>query len=899
MPSNKRHLATVFGTFLTSFFFFSPVVAQAKEVTGAANSTMTVELQKVTAAASGKTAQTGDVLVWLILAVIVLAFGFAYIAIKTQSLAGNTGSELELREQKSARCKAVVAGIASLLLAGSCMSVFATKSFADETQIDSKVNVNSYVLVDDQGKVVSSEITAISERANEATVVEVEAPAGFDGWTASLEGQTIQPNSALKGEWQGNKIPDNVLKKLKEGNGKVEIEYSTEVSFDVTYDLSEVEIVAYTEDQVYSATQKTPKVEIEGLDEGEDFEVEYGENVNAGEDAGTITVKGTGFWDSEQTLTFDILKKPITVDWSDLTFTYDKASHKPTATAKDLCAGDSVAVTVSGEQTNAGTYEAEATINDTNYEFAAAQKTSFTIGKKPITATVTATASDKVYNANATATITKAEASFASLATGDTITLKPTYTASFADKNVGANKLVTLSGIEFEGSTLSNYDITSVVQAECKAQITAKEVTVSGLSVNERVYADGDKSGTLQGTAVFASGDIYSGDKVTIGTVSGTYADANAADAKDFSLTIPLTGADAGNYSVSAASKTIKGNILSIVKFVPNANVTSAIAEKNVHYNSTITDDASGKLVARTGATFDGWYNNASCSGTKWDFATSKVAGNVVTLYANWVVNVNESAYWMAPAMGKSNYVSETTNVLKTASEIKADVAKLKAGNVAVIAEYEGYMNNNSYHLYTKWNGSGNTGKNAYVEFQIVSVGTHYNIDGDTSSADGSCISFMASYLLPDTYQMRASDSHADGGWPSSATTLRTSMNSGDIFNGFSTGFTGDIQATKKRSQTTLNTAASTNWTITEDKFWLVSFNEYTGRSADNCSGEGLVYSNLPGAVMKTRDGNAKDWWLRTIHPGYNAWCVTYTSAFVGGYRTSNSSFGVAPCFSF
>lgn len=150
MPSNKRLLATVFGTFLASFFFFSPVVAQAKEVTSAANSTMIVELQKATVAASGKTAQTGDVLVWLILAVIVLAFGFAYIAIKTQSLAGNTGSELELREQKSARCKAVVAGITSLLLAGSCMSVFATKSFADETQIDSKVNVNSYVLVDDQ-----------------------------------------------------------------------------------------------------------------------------------------------------------------------------------------------------------------------------------------------------------------------------------------------------------------------------------------------------------------------------------------------------------------------------------------------------------------------------------------------------------------------------------------------------------------------------------------------------------------------------------------------------------------------------------------------------------------------------------------------------------------------------
>ena len=327
-----------------------------------------------------------------------------------------------------------------------------------------------------------------------------------------------------------------------------------------------------------------------------------------------------------------------------------------------------------------------------------------------------------------------------------------------------------------------------------------------------------------------------------------------------------------------------------------NCGRGNSIAAQNVEIGKTATQPDAGTV---DGFTLEGWYTNPKfTAASKWDFSTSTVSTHV-TLYANWVVNTQESAYWLAPAMGSSSYVSETQNVLKTAAEIQADVAKLKAGDSTVTAEYTKYMNENSYHLYTKWNGSGNSGKNAYVEFQIISVGKHYNIEGDDTSADGSCISFMSSYLLPVSYQMRANGTN-NGGWPSADTTLRISMNEGgEIYNNFDDAFTADIAKTTKRSQTTLSSVSPTEWGNSEDKFWIVSYKEFTGHDADNCTGEGLGYSNMPSSTMKTRAGGGNEWWLRTIKPDTFSWCFTTAGGAAGYYHSSSNSKGVAPCFSF
>ena len=68
----------------------------------------------------------------------------------------------------------------------------------------------------------------------------------------------------------------------------------------------------------------------------------------------------------------------------DIEFIYDGQNHLPTATLNvdDIVNGDECRVTVTGEQTNAGTYEATATnLSNGNYKLPTNVVTSFVINK--------------------------------------------------------------------------------------------------------------------------------------------------------------------------------------------------------------------------------------------------------------------------------------------------------------------------------------------------------------------------------------------------------------------------------------------------------------------------------------------------------------------------------------
>jgi hypothetical protein len=58
---------------------------------------------------------------------------------------------------------------------------------------------------------------------------------------------------------------------------------------------------------------------------------------------------------------FEITPREAEITWGTTSFTYDGKSHVPTATVKNLVAGDECTVTVDGAQINAGTYTATAT----------------------------------------------------------------------------------------------------------------------------------------------------------------------------------------------------------------------------------------------------------------------------------------------------------------------------------------------------------------------------------------------------------------------------------------------------------------------------------------------------------------------------------------------------------
>ena len=85
---------------------------------------------------------------------------------------------------------------------------------------------------------------------------------------------------------------------------------------------------------------------------------------------------------------------------------------------------------------------------------------------------ISATGINKIYDGNTSATVTFSDNRVA----GDVLTA--TGSASFADKNVGTGKSVTVTGTSLAGADAGNY--TMPASATTTANITARQVTVGG-----------------------------------------------------------------------------------------------------------------------------------------------------------------------------------------------------------------------------------------------------------------------------------------------------------------------------------------------------------------------------------------------------------------------------------
>ncbi|MBO5670293.1 MAG: hypothetical protein J6S41_01970, partial [Clostridia bacterium] len=126
-------------------------------------------------------------------------------------------------------------------------------------------------------------------------------------------------------------------------------------------------------------------------------------------------------------------------------------------------------------------------------------------------------------------------------------TLTVTATGAFTDANTGTDKMVNLSGDAAGNYKLTGNDATTL------ADITAKEITISGITAENKVY-DGETSADLNVSNISFIGKV-DGDSLSY-NATGAFADKNAADGKTVALTISLTGDDAANYILAAATQT-------------------------------------------------------------------------------------------------------------------------------------------------------------------------------------------------------------------------------------------------------------------------------------------------------------------------------------------------------
>ena len=323
----------------------------------------------------------------------------------------------------------------------------------------------------------------------------------------------------------------------------------------------------------------------------------------------------------------------------------------------------------------------------------------------------------------------------------------------------------------------------------------------------------------------------------------------------------------------------------------------------------------------KEGYFFGGWYLDENCTAGKeafdadgtWNGETITAEGTKV--YCKW----DKEDFWLGTtntsATRKSDFAYDSN--FRSSDDILADMKILGEGSsntkyTETLNRWKGYYSSD-LKLYSNYKGA--TGVNGLVEFRIMEISGeegHLNVAGDSSSSDGSVVTFMATHLLPQTYAMNTSSTNV-GGW--SAMNLRTMLQSGgDIYKLFPTKLTDNIYATKK-----LNTAggySSAAGTTTEDKFWIPSYRELATKNfysvlAEQYEGSPYQWSKdkaIDGSstnaslVYKSRDSStiaAISWWLRSPNVGNTTyWGHVYSD---GAYSSNyaSSKYGVVLCFSF
>ncbi len=212
------------------------------------------------------------------------------------------------------------------------------------------------------------------------------------------------------------------------------------------------------------------------------------------------------------------------------------------------------------------------------------------------------TGDNKVYNATTAATLS-GTASLVGINFSDVVTIGGSPSSSFATATVGTGKAITTTGYTLGGAQASYYTLT---QPSLTADITAKALTISGLSGVSRAY-DATTTATLSGTPSLVGVETADVSNVILGgSASASFATATAGSSKSITVTgYSISGSASGNYSVTQptgltanvtqATQTITfGTLANKVVGDPNFSLTAtASSGLTVSYSSSVPSVAS------------------------------------------------------------------------------------------------------------------------------------------------------------------------------------------------------------------------------------------------------------------------------------------------------------------
>ena len=272
----------------------------------------------------------------------------------------------------------------------------------------------------------------------------------------------------------------------------------------------------------------------------------------AGQDAGNYVLSP-----NSGNTTVDIGARTLNVSFGGVSKIYDGKTGADVTFGDNRIEGDvlTLAGTAAFGDKNAGINKTVSVNNvgvsgtDANNYVLSANSGSTTANIAARALTVSGVADSKIYDGATGATVRFGDDRIA----GDMLNVSAA--ASFADKNVGMAKAVTLSGVALAGQDAGNYFI--VLPTGLLASITPATLTLAGLSAANKVY-DGTSTAAVSATASGVLGQ----DAVSVTGGSGSFADRNAGAGKLVTASgFRLAGADAGNYVLDATGGTAQATI--------------------------------------------------------------------------------------------------------------------------------------------------------------------------------------------------------------------------------------------------------------------------------------------------------------------------------------------------
>ena len=248
---------------------------------------------------------------------------------------------------------------------------------------------------------------------------------------------------------------------------------------------------------------------------------------------------------------FTVAKAAISVRVSIDGWTYGEAANLPTVdgntasgevTYSYVGTGDTVYEESETAPVNAGTYKVTATVAETTNYFGATAEKEFTIAKKAITATVSAT--DATYDGIKHA----ATVSFDGKLTDDELTANLLYNGE-AEAPVNAGSYTVTVG-SYGGAAIGNYDV-STAAGEVTFAISPKVLNYGDFDVKyEDVNFDGVYDGKPHGAVATVKDGVLIGDDTLMVTVLYNGSEEKPVNAGEYKISLKISGND--NYMMGA-----------------------------------------------------------------------------------------------------------------------------------------------------------------------------------------------------------------------------------------------------------------------------------------------------------------------------------------------------------